>query len=270
MSFVAIEITCTLIVLLYVLVRRRQSSDRIRFGIRFGSLAAAGLVVEATCMGLYGFYGYVDQWTVTLGPMPLLVALIWPCVIFSAWDLGRALVGNRPAKIPWVTGAIVLADASLIEPVAVRAGLWAWSEPGLFEVPPVGILGWAVFGAASVTWFELNRDGPKWRDVLVVIVAWVITHAALLAAWWGALRWCNDTVPGWNAVAVIWLVSLVLTGWALATKAREKVPRKVMLIRIPPAIFFMILLGLYGRDHGPLVAWTLAFSPPYLALTRIF
>ena len=65
-----------------------------------------------------------------------------PVVILSALELAESLTKTRTTLL---CAAIALADAALIEPVAVRAGLWRWHEPGLFGVPPIGILGWAFF-----------------------------------------------------------------------------------------------------------------------------
>jgi hypothetical protein len=40
-----------------------------------------------------------------------------------------------------------------------------------------------------------------------------------------------------------------------------------MLLRIPAAGFFFVLLALHAEGAAPLVAYALAFAPPYLALT---
>jgi hypothetical protein len=36
---------------------------------------------------------------------------------------------------------------------------------------------------------------------------------------------------------------------------------------MPAAAFFFALLALHGRDLAPLVAYALAFAPPYMAMT---
>ena len=41
-----------------------------------------------------------------------------------------------------------------------------------------------------------------------------------------------------------------------------------MWTRVPAAAFFFVLLALYGRREPALIAYALAFAPPYLALTR--
>jgi hypothetical protein len=40
-----------------------------------------------------------------------------------------------------------------------------------------------------------------------------------------------------------------------------------MWLRVPAAGFFFVLLALHGRSLAPLVAYALAFAPPYLAMT---
>jgi hypothetical protein len=42
-----------------------------------------------------------------------------------------------------------------------------------------------------------------------------------------------------------------------------------MLLRVPAAAFFFVLLALYGRTQPALVAWTLAFAPPYCSLLDV-
>ena len=69
-----------------------------------------------------------------------------------------------------VGALIVLADASLIEPVAVASNLWAWTEPGLFAVPPIGILGWAImFPRPSQLrdWYERQGAGSALPEMNV-------------------------------------------------------------------------------------------------------
>ncbi|MFO0679144.1 MAG: hypothetical protein U0169_21635 [Polyangiaceae bacterium] len=68
------------------------------------------------------------------------------------------------------------------------------------------------------------------------------------------------------SAALAWIV-LVPTAVALASRGYGKdVPRAIMLKRVPGAAFFFVLLALHARDDLPLVAYAVAFVPPYLAL----
>ena len=92
----AIEIFCGVIVLSYVATRAHSADDRRGFLTAFAWLAVAAAVAESSCVWLYGFYSYNSDWTVFVGPVPLMVVLIWPCVVISAWDISRHL-----SRKPW-------------------------------------------------------------------------------------------------------------------------------------------------------------------------
>ena len=177
-------------------------------------------------------------------------------VVVSSGDLARRLVGERGFPVPLATALLVLADASLIEPIAVRAGLWSWTSPGLFHVPPVGVLGWAFFAFAV----ELFAD----RGLLVVVLAPLTAHALLVASWWGALRWLSRDLPEWSGPSLAWLLALPVA--VLAWRRKGPLPVAELVQRGPAAAFFFALLALHARHFPALIAWTLAFAPPYLAL----
>jgi hypothetical protein len=250
----AFECVCLAIVGLYLAIERPRGPRARRLLL----IAVAAWLSEDTCMRLYDFYAYDPAWSGFIDRMPVLVALIWAPVVMSAWGLARRLGRGALAG-----AAFVFADAWLVEPIAVASGLWRWHEPGLFGVPPIGVLGWALFAGACMAAFEwLDRRGaPAAMDLLVVPFAALATHAMLLAAWWGALRWVDGTVPAWPAAALAVVVSVVLT----ARAPRGRVPLAQMAPRIPGAVLFFVLLARHGSPA--LVLWSLAFAPPYLALT---
>ena len=222
----------------------------------------ASFLGEDSVIRAYGFYGYSPKWDLFLDRVPLMIILIWPVVIDSSWTLAHRLTGGHRRWLPWVAGAFVLADASLIEPIAVRAQLWAWSEPGLFAVPPIGILGWAFFAWAAIALYE--RAG-----LWTLLLAPLVTHALLLASWWGGLRWVSGSIAPWHAAIAAWALLVPLAVWLWARNLRRRVPLRDLIVRVPGALFFFVLLALYGRSLPPLVAYTFAFVPPYLALLRV-
>jgi hypothetical protein len=235
-------------------------------------LAIAGTIAENTCIWLYGFYQYSPRWSLFIGELPLMVALIWPVVIHSAWTLAKRLTSE--AKVAYIAAGIVLADASLIEPISVQSGLWSWNEPGLFFVPPVGILGWAFFAFWCVSWFSWceraagPRPIPWWLEGAVVLLAPLLTHVLLLASWWGVLRWVNTEIPPWPLVWIAWIFFLGGAFLARLSGVYRRVPRIELWVRVPGALFFFALLALNGRQEIALVAYSLSFAPPYLSLFR--
>jgi hypothetical protein len=247
-----LELTCAAIVALYVVARRDAVPQLLL-------LAVAGFLGEDSVIRAYGFYFYDPRWHLFLDRVPLMIVVIWPIVIHSAWSLARRLA-PRAAWVPLVGAGLVLADASLIEPIAVHAHLWTWTEPGLFAVPPIGIVGWAYFAGAAMACLERERP------VAAVLVAPLATHVLLVASWWAAFKWLSRPLPSWPFVVAAWLVLCTLAALALRFRVGRRVPRADLLLRGPGAAFFFVLLGLHGRDLPSLVAYALAFTPPYLAL----
>ena len=268
---ILLQLTCVALILMYVSVRLSTAEDRLGFLRRLGLLVVASWLAEDTCIHLYGFYAYSTGWSLFVDQLPLLVICIWPFVIHSAWDLCVwGLRGRADWRVvPLVGGLMVLADASLIEPISVETGLWWWTEPGLFEVPPIGILGWALFAALAIGVYEYNRQkghGPL-ADLAVLVVAPIGTHLLLLAAWWGAFRWVNVEIPAWPVVAVAWVIAVGVAATMLRRRIYARIPLREMLLRIPAALFFFVLLALNGLDVPALVAYALAFAPPWCAAT---
>lgn len=267
-----LELICAVIVLVYIVAVYPREPNPRRFLWRLFLLSLAGTIAENTCIWFYGFYQYSPDWSLFLGELPLMVALIWPVVIHSAWTLAKRLVDAR--HVAWVAALIVLADASLIEPIAVQSGLWSWNEPGLFFVPPIGIVGWAFFTLGCVFWFSWcervagPRDIPKWLEAVVLLLAPVLTHLLLLVAWWGFFRWVNVEIPPWPLVWVAWILFLGGAFLARLYGVYRRVPRIELWVRVPGALFFFALLALYGRQEIALVAYSLSFAPPYLSLFR--
>ena len=266
-----LELLCLVIVGIHITVAATRSPAPMIFLRRVAIVTLASWVAEDTCIRLYGFYAYHPDWTPYIDRMPLMVALIWPGVVMSSLELAQRLLGPlRQRLVPLVAGLMVLADASFMEPLAVKAGLWRWFEPGFFGVPLIGVFGWAFFSVAVMAVYCRNdRLGrPSKADLWVVLVAPAATHVALLASWWGLFRWINFPLPSWGVAAVAWAVSLLLTLLAVARRANLLVPLGAMSTRIPAALFFFGLLMIHGRNDFALIAFAMAFAPPYLALTR--
>jgi uncharacterized membrane protein len=227
------------------------------------ALSAAGLIGEETCIGFYRFYSYASGWHLTLGFVPIFIALIWPPVILSARSVARALLSEKSEsalRLAVVTGLLVVFDAALIEPIAVRAGLWSWSLPGIFGVPVIGILGWGVFAAAATLWLETARGAPRW---LVIVFAPIVTHLLLIASWWSAVRWClRNPISNSLATVVVATASLCFLSCVIATRAslasRELVPRFLA------TLLFAGLLVAHG--DASLAIYAACFVPPHVAL----
>jgi hypothetical protein len=268
MRILPLELAAFLIWALYVLFHLSRPGPRRPFVRELGLLCVASWVAEETHLLFYGFYAYSSQWSIFLGHVPLLVVLIWPLVIHSARALASQLLPGRHGSIPFAAAAIVFTDASLMEPVAVRAGLWTWSEPGLFSVPPVVIFGWSYF--ALMCNISLSRTSSErgLRDQILslTVLTPLCTHLLILASWWGGLRWLSRPLSPGPAVAAAWVLSILLVVKIVKAGTGKSVGKETLLLRIPGAFFFFTVLGLNLEASGDLVPYALAFVPPYLAL----
>jgi hypothetical protein len=258
-----LELCCTAVVVLWVVLRFAAcpAPDRAALAWQMVVVAVAAWVAEDSCIHLYGFYGYsTSAWNVFVDRVPLLVLLIWPVVVTSALDLARALHVDA-GRLPAVLLLLVWLDAWFIEPIAVDAGLWSWTSAGPFDVPTIGVLGWGFF--ASGVGLVVARRLPL---AVAIVVAPVVCHGLLLVAWWGLFRWLPDAPHRFLHPVAAWLVAAAIV--VSVVRARPLGLRRLVWLRAPAAVFFFALLWMYGRDDddGPLLWWSLAFSPPWLAL----
>ncbi len=263
-----LQFTALGLVAFYVLFRIIDQANPRPFLTQFVLVSLACWIAEESCILLYQFYAYSPSWSMFLDQVPILIILIWPVIIHSAWDLSRQLLRRGRKFVPLLASAIVCSDAALIEPVAVNAGLWSWSEPGIFHVPPIGILGWGYFAFCSTFMIQLQRrpKGAKLSSLRVLLFPVIGTHLLLLGTWWTALRWVNTSINPMVAVAGAWALSLSLVYMILRRRTGRDVERKALLLRLPAALLVFLLLLFNASGSGFLVLYSLAFVPPYLTL----
>lgn len=246
-------------------LRSGQWRDSLPLGL---TLMLAALWGEDSCIRLYQFYQYSPDWHFILDKMPPMVALIWPFVILSdarvVQAVARAKGQAQHPLLPLAVGALVIYDASLMEVISVNVGLWSWNEPGIFEVPIIGILGWGYFAAAAL-WLR-DRLTPR-QCPWIILLAPTLTHLMLLATWWGGLRWIlREPLPGEVVVGVFTLISLVLS--TVIWRLKVKVGAEIMGMRLLAASLFGFLLVANGWPEPILLLYVATFVPPYVLATH--
>ncbi len=268
MSMLLFELAGISIVVFYVMPHVLKQPEGEHFLLRIVLVSAAAWMAEEGCILMYEFYGYSSKWNFSLDHIPLLVIVAWPVVIHSAWDLASQMLGSGHRLVPLAAGGIVLTDATLIETVAVRCGLWSWNEPGIFHVPPIGVLGWAYFAFLCILLFEerRRRNATNRFSLLILALPVIGTHLLLLITWWGALRWVNIPVGPRLAAGSAWALSLLLVYAILRNRTGTRVERKTLFLRLPAALFIYTLLALNASGSALLVVFAVAFAPPYLTL----
>ena len=268
MSTLFIELAALSIVAIYVVSHTLGQPERGPFLIRIVLVSAASWIAEESCILLYEFYGYSSNWSLFLTHVPVLVIVIWPIIVHSAWGLASQILRPGHRLVPLAAAAIVLTDASLIEPVGVRTGLWSWNQPGIFDVPPIGILGWAYFALLCILLFEAGKrqNGTKRFNLLILVLPVIGTHLLLLITWWGAFRWVKIAVDPRLVAGCTWALSLFLVYAILKHRTGTRVKRKTLLLRLMGALFFFTWFALNAGDSTLLILYGVAFAPPYLTL----
>lgn len=260
------EGACVLIIALalYAMTRQRRLASLLP---DYAVLAVSAWLGEQSCIVLYRFYHYAPTWHGRLGEVPILVPLIWPLVVLSGEQVARELWPKLSAvKSAAAVAAIVALDASLVEVVAVRAGLWQWSEAGHLGVPLIGILGWAYF-ALGAAWGLARLSG--WQRGLIVLLGPLCAHGLILLSWWGLFRWTLRGELGVGALLGVSGVGVFALLGALWMRRRGRaISLAAALPRMVAASLFFLLLCAHDPTSGPLWLHTAAVALPYCAATR--
>jgi hypothetical protein len=254
---------CIFILFSYAMETPRPARSLARAAV----VSASAWMAEESCILLYRSYAYHSGWYLFLDQVPLLVVVVWPVIILSAMDLTSHLRAVHPLKGIVAGAALVATDSLFIEPLSVGAGLWRWNLPGLFNVPPIGILGWFFFAVLCVALLQSKRLQDRLSCLSLLLVLPVMgTHLLLLLTWWGALRWINFPLPTPAVIGVAWSVSFFVMVTIHKKQTGRRIKKRTLLRRIPAALFFLALLIFEAADPFPLAAYALAFVIPYVEL----
>ena len=262
------ELIALFLVAFYVVALTLEEPQPLRLLVRLALISGASWIVEESAILLYGFYRYDPCWSFFLGHVPVLVIVIWPLIIHSGWVLASQISWQGGGRVPEVATAIVLTDALIIEPVAVYAGLWSWTDPGIHGVPLIGLLGWAYFAFFCIFLLERanRREEKGYHDPLILLLPFIGTHILLLGTWWSVFRWINIPVGPRFWTGSAWVISLLIVLTILKNGTGKRVRKKTLLLRLPGAALFFIILVPKTDDSLWLTFYAIAFIPPYLMM----
>lgn len=239
------------------------------------ALGAARAALELLCLVLFGFglewsairvfasHDYGGAWRVAPLGVPIAVALVWAALILSALAVAARLGYSTPAAGAGAAALLGVALDLLMEPVAVRAGLWRWTPPGGWLGVPVGnFVGWAVlvggWAAGAESWSG-PLDGPRRVLSRVVLAAGVVL--ALLGV---GIAWRTLAAERLFDVRAAWLIwgALLALAAGLARKRPAAPPGASLASRLAaapgplPSVAIGVLLGAFAWDAlrlgGPL------------------
>jgi hypothetical protein len=219
------------------------------------ALAAYGYALEAVAIRVFASHDYGAGWSVAPLGVPVAVALVWAAVISSAMALAARNGPRGIAARAAVAALIAVSLDLLIEPVAVRAGLWRWTPPGPWLGVPIGnFVGWAVIVAGYAYGAErLSAEGGTLHEALRRLA---VAAASVLALVLVGLAWRESHAEGlfsegrgWIAWASILAITLVATA-ARGFRA-EGTGLGARLGRAPgwgPAAVFLGLAAVFAAD----------------------
>jgi hypothetical protein len=261
--FPGFELACVAIVALTLAAMARLRPWRALLA-DYAALAVAGWLGEETCVAWYRFYGYAPAWHGRLDHVPVLIPLIWPLVILSARAVTDAIAPRAGWWRPLLVGALVVFDASLVEVIAVRAGLWGWAEGGHLGVPLVGILGWGFFAACADVALGLRARARH----LALILAVAVTHLLIVVAWWGCFRWTlRGPLGDASLVGLAAAALLAIAGAWLVRRHGRALSLDIALPRMVAATLFLITLAVVAPREARLWLHAALVAAPYLAVT---
>jgi hypothetical protein len=261
------ELACVPVLAIALALTARRVGAR-ALATDYALLALAGFLGEESCIHLYDHYHYALGWHARIDEVPLLVPLIWPLVILSAREVRTALL---PELDPWrgalAVFALVSLDASMVEIVAVRAGLWTWAEPGHLGVPILGILGWGFFAGAA----DLGMS--RWKGaarVAIVPFALLVAHALIVTSWWACFRWTLRGDLGVTSFVVLGGLSILAGARALELRrAGHMIALAVALPRVIAASLFFALLITTAPFEVALWLHVVAIAVPYVLASEL-
>ena len=131
-----------------------------RATIELGALAVYGYALERTAIAVFGSHRYGAAWRLAPLGVPLAVAGVWAALIGSAMAVAARRGFGSPLARAGAAAAVALGLDALMEPVAIRGGLWEWTPPGPGLGVPIGnFVGWAVIVGTYTYGAERGAEG---------------------------------------------------------------------------------------------------------------
>lgn len=143
-----------------------------RAALEMIALAAYGFAVEVVAMAVFDSHRYDASWRVAPLGVPLAVAGVWAAIIVAAMAVAWRYGAVSPLARAATAALAAVALDMMIEPVATRGGLWAWTPPGPWLGVPIGnFVGWMVIVGAYAYGAERWAGGDGGATALARRVA---------------------------------------------------------------------------------------------------
>jgi putative membrane protein len=135
----------------FSIVLSLHSRWNVSYGIYVGAVFLLGMVTEIVGVkthAIFGAYEYGPVLGAGIGTVPFVIGLNWVVVTYGAGSISKRIDPSLFWRV--VFGALLMVGLdALIEPFAIRYGMWTWSGGH----PPLrNYLGWFAVGAVA-QWF---------------------------------------------------------------------------------------------------------------------
>lgn len=234
---------------------------------RIAALAVAGWIAEQSMIRAHGYYFYPPGLSLQIGHVPLVVVLAWPVVLECSWSVARRVTRDAWARAI-TTGVLVGCFAGVWQPLAMHLHLVRWNAGGPFGVPPIGMLGAAIFGGAVARLVLDTRSETPVGALADVLAAVGATHVGVLASWHAGLWRLEHPI---QAPAMLLAATITGVGAAALVLRRPVVlPRRVIAVGLL-ALALAGAVSLAGRAPVPMLLWCAAILSPVwvLALAHV-
>jgi len=218
-------------------------------------LALYGYALEWVVIAVFSSHSYADSWRLAPGGVPVAVAVVWAALTVSALALAARLGFKTPLERARAAALLGLTLDLLMEPVAVRVRLWAWTPPGPWLGVPLGnFVGWTVilgvyaYGAERWGRADAIRHAVARRLLLGFVSIGVLVAVGLVWRGAGAERLFAG-VGGW----AVWAVLLLATAAQALGPRRDVAPEGLGgRLAQPPAILplgvFVSIASFFATD----------------------
>jgi hypothetical protein len=241
----------------------RRALGSVRAAVELLSLTVFGFALEWAAMRVFASHDYGGAWLVAPLGVPIAVAAVWAALILSALALAARLGHATPAARAGAAAAMGIALDLLMEPVAVRTGLWRWTPPGPWLGVPVGnFVGWAVLVGG---WAAGAESWGQARSALRQMLARAAQAAAVVLALLGVgFVWRTTGAErlfeggaGWLAWAALLMLAARLPRRAPAVSTGGSLATRLAAVPGPlPGLTIGVLLVAFAWDAlrlgGPL------------------
>lgn len=148
----------------------------------------------------YGHFIYTDLFAFKLfETTPLIVPFGWIPIVVGAYILVKKFIFDSATKSFLVFIALILLTDAIIDPGAVKLGMWVYKEGGVYYgVPVSNFLGWILSGTVA---FLLLNHFLKTSNRQIIFY-----FACLLAYWTGIAFGASLIIP--SCIGCVFLILL--------------------------------------------------------------